>query len=108
MGKLDKLGGAVRKVADAAMASADDRFASVDNLIGGSPKTPVPDTPPARIEPATKGQGRAPEPEVEVVRKKLTLMLEESAWKQFRTRCIDEGLTGQDVLERLVKEYLSK
>jgi hypothetical protein len=57
------------------------------------------------------GQGRAAAEKqllADLNRKKLTVMLEERTWKQFRIACVDEGLTGQDILERLVAEYLKK
>lgn len=75
-----------------------------------SAPAPAPADEPKKTAVATKARGRgvkaAPAPAGDVTRKKLTVMLEENQWKKFRVACIDEGLTGQDVLERLVAQYL--
>ncbi len=120
MSKRD-LTSAVNKAGDSAMATAEDRFASVDSLLGKveperAPQVAQPDKPATgRLESELQLADVAPgeetkpaAPEVEVVRKKLTVMLGESTWKDFRRACVDEGLTGQDILERLVDEYLAK
>lgn len=121
MGKLDRLGGAVKKAGEAAMANADARFDIASVALGGNAAAqaapvetePAPETQ-ASVTAKTKpkaGQGRAQAEKqllADLNRKKLTVMLEESQWKQFRIACVDEGLTGQDILERLVAEYLKK
>lgn len=125
MGKLDKLGSAVKKAGDAAMATAEARFNAVDSFLGTKPAA-TPSSPPAagvpapvelaaapapNLEPETASElqaaAKTTAPETEVIRKKLTVMLSEADWKAFRFRCVDEGLTGQDILERLVQEYLA-
>lgn len=103
--KRENLDSAVARATGTAMALAEDRFADIDQLLCQPPiavhsaQTIAPNEPTERNAPIKKS---------DLLRKKMTVMLMDSDWTVFRTRCLHERTTGQDLLERLVKEYLSK